>query len=364
MAFTGEFSRDWAWLPEGLLHSILEKLVALPDYVRFSVVCKSWLSVAVLRRRLNTTIHNQIPLLILPPRNTGSSDQRNSLYSVTDKREYNFKIAISDKKRIAGSSHGWLFAVEEHKDLVLINPFTRGTIRLPPIVPLPKIGFEKVDFRTLVEYKVVKASLTADPILFPNDYAVVAIYGSSRKLAYIKSGDKSWRFLNIRHQFFYDFLSYRGLIYVVDRSSMVVSIDISDSNLSSSSSVVKVVVPRKSDRPKATYIVESSAGDLMLIHRYIVRSGYGEKRTSTFRIFKLQFSSSGEAERVELESLGGDTLFLSDNHSMAVFASNFPGCRPNSIYFLDPSFMIGQYAAFMSNDLWIFSFDDYSLKRL
>ena len=35
----------------------------------------------------------------------------------------------------------------------------------------------------------------------------------------------------------------------------------------------------------------------------------------------------------EIESLGELALFLGDNSSISVLASNFPGCKPNCIYF-------------------------------
>ncbi|CAK9142478.1 unnamed protein product [Ilex paraguariensis] len=93
-----------------------------------------------------------------------------------------------------------------------------------------------------------------------------------------------------------------------------------------------VVEPTMLQCHESTYIVESSAGELILIHRYMVPVGDSENPNFSFRIFKLQFNSS---ERVELESLGGDALFLSDNHSIAVLASDFLVCQPNSMYFTD-----------------------------
>ncbi|CAK9142479.1 unnamed protein product [Ilex paraguariensis] len=190
-----------AWLPEGLLDSILVKLVTFSDYVRFSVVCKPWHSVGM-HRRLNT-IHKKIPLLMLPPSTckpwhsvgmhrrlntihkkikkipllmlppSTPTEEWRALYSVTVNKVYNFKVP----------SHGWLFTEVENMVLVLINPFSGGTIRLPPIETFAGIEHQKVEVD-----KIFKASLTADPILYPNDYTIVAIYGYWNDLAYIKSG--------------------------------------------------------------------------------------------------------------------------------------------------------------------------------
>lgn len=38
-------------------------------------------------------------------------------------------------------------------------------------------------------------------------------------------------------------------------------------------------------------------------------------------------------EQVEVKSIGDEALFLGAGHSVSVLASNFPGCKPNSIYY-------------------------------
>ena len=61
-----------------------------------------------------------------------------------------------------------------------------------------------------------------------------------------------------------------------------------------------------------------------------------------FRIFRLDFDAT---KWIEIESLSGDSLFLGDNSSISVLASNFTGCQPNSISFthdLDNTYVLGQ----------------------
>lgn len=73
--------------------------------------------------------------------------------------------------------------------------------------------------------------------------------------------------------------------------------------------------------------------------------------TSSFKIFKLLGlgSSSDNSgcnndqqiiKKVEITSLGDDTLFLGDNYSLCVSASHFPGCQANCIYYTDDSFHV------------------------
>lgn len=75
------------------------------------------------------------------------------------------------------------------------------------------------------------------------------------------------------------------------------------------------------------------------------------KMTSSFKIFKLLGlgSSSDNSgcnndqqiiKKVEITSLGDDTLFLGDNYSLCVSASHFPGCQANCIYYTDDSFHV------------------------
>ncbi|CAK9137327.1 unnamed protein product [Ilex paraguariensis] len=276
MAFMGEFSSNWASLPNHLLDSILNNLVPDSDYITFSAVCKPWHCIAIHNRKhrcLSNAILNQIPLLMFPP-----------------------NIPSDNGRRICGSSYGWFLTVQQNAGLVLVNPFSGGTIQLPPVSELAGPS-------TTVKVEDSNALLTADPILFPKDYAVVAIYGSYnwKRLAYIKSGDKSCSCVNTPgFDAFNNLVSYRGRIYAVDSWTGMVSFDVrgvSDSNLSSpSSSVKEEVAPNTSYDPVGTYIVVSSAGDnLLLVQRFLIPFTCEDPQ---FKVFKLQLSPSGKAEIV------------------------------------------------------------------
>ncbi|CAK9186233.1 unnamed protein product [Ilex paraguariensis] len=110
-----------------------------------------------------------------------------------------------------------------------------------------------------------------------------------------------------------------------------------------------------------------SQGDLLIVQRFLIRIKSDDNRhvTYRFKIFKLQFNPNEEAERVEVKSLGGDALFLGDNQSMAVLASDFPGCRPNCIYFTDHYLMVAHPPPVYGRcDLGIFNVDDGSFQGL
>ena len=82
-----------------------------------------------------------------------------------------------------------------------------------------------------------------------------------------------------------------------------------------------------------TYLVESSEGDLLRVIR-VIEDEYHYEMIIKFVVYKL-VDFCGDPHWAEVNSLGNDALFLGDNHSISVVASNFVGCQPNSIYFCD-----------------------------
>lgn len=78
-----------------------------------------------------------------------------------------------------------------------------------------------------------------------------------------------------------------------------------------------------------SFLVETTKGDLLMVHREWEYGG-----SPTYSIFKFVVSNHDEqVERSIVEDLEGHSLFLGKNHSISVLASDYPGCRPNSIYY-------------------------------
>ncbi|GMN41016.1 hypothetical protein TIFTF001_010240 [Ficus carica] len=130
----------------------------------------------------------------------------------------------------------------------------------------------------------------------------------------------------------HDILQHNNQIYVsISGDGELVSFDVTNS----CNPIVKLVasgIPRKRFRQcdVERYLVESSEGELLQVERYMRRQKKDEGReTKMFRIFRLDFDAT---KWIEIESLGGDSLFLGDNSSISVLASNFTGCQSNSIY--------------------------------
>ncbi|XP_059669576.1 F-box protein At2g17036-like [Cornus florida] len=387
---------DWAYLPKHLLDLIMHKLVSISDCVRFGAVCKPWLSMAMENKVkfFENKWCRQVPFLMV---STEDSNERRSLYNISHNKLYDFELRIPYKKRFCGSSHGWLFTVEESFAITLINPFSSDTIQLPPIMDRaefdraedhvefdPEIDYydttlgeveddveseHEIDYydTTLdeveVEFEVMKATLSADPVSSPNDYIVSAIYSGYKRLAFIHPGDDAWTYIDKeRFNLIFDVIYYKGNIFAVDYWSRIIMVDLNRRDGESMAAQVKVIAPKTNVRNERTYLVESSNGDLLLVQRIIK---YDDKNscqheTLGFKVFKLLLEQleQGWPKRVEMKSLDGDTLFLGDNHSISVSASKWPGCQPNSIYYTDDYIDLNFHPPFGRCDIGIFNIEN------
>ena len=334
---------DWACLPEDLLDLILSRLVTLSDYVRFSAVCMPWHTFALEKydgeRHLKLSTH-QPPLLFLP-HTRGSKEEETtfitSIHNLSKTYELESFTPIGNQ-RWRGSSHGWLISVDENFVITLSNPFCSklkgvddGIIRLPP-VPHTKC------------YYIEKVILSANPTLTPDDYTVMIIFNMHGKLACIRAGDKEWTYINKCHSVD-DVIYSKGLFYALDSTCSVSTCDTSE-HYPMLNKVSPGLSPNLSPYEELqqikNYIVESAGGDLLQILRFmnftVVLDDNMKRKTHVetkgFKAFKLLFLN-GESEWVETNNLGDGSLFLGDNISTYVSASNCLECHPNSIYFTE-----------------------------
>ncbi|KAE7995280.1 hypothetical protein FH972_000098 [Carpinus fangiana] len=110
---------NWACLPEDLI-LILDKLVSLSDYVRFTAVCMPWYAVALDKYRgerpLKLSMH-QPPLLFLThntAQQSGEGKTTFGIYSVSENKTFKLKTFIPcDRQRYCDSSHGWMISADE-----------------------------------------------------------------------------------------------------------------------------------------------------------------------------------------------------------------------------------------------------------
>ncbi|KAK7283627.1 hypothetical protein RIF29_13268 [Crotalaria pallida] len=355
-------SSQWSLLPYDILHEITLRIDKPRDYVRLGAVCKGWLS--FVHRNFNQKhllhIYQNNPLLLIP---SASPQESRGLYNITQGIVYDqFQIHLPHK-RCCGSSYGWLFFVEKVNDstmeLILLNPFLgygAKPIKLPPL----KFCAYEHEVNIMDEYGVCKAILSKDPWTSPDDYEVVAMYGTFGELAHYKAGDNFWSYAEkMDRQVFADVIFYKDLILAVDRYNWIVKFTLEQvergiirtTNYNTSPWYLKWHTIHEQlpfGRPfyaGNAYFAEDSRGDLLLARRYYRNKNELEAQeddqeqianTKEFKVYKLYFSSKKlKMKMFPTKKLYGETLFVGDNHSISVPTSKYPCLRPNSIYYTD-----------------------------
>ncbi|PON66015.1 hypothetical protein PanWU01x14_112420 [Parasponia andersonii] len=289
-------------------------------------------------------------MLIVP------SEKENTwnIYDAVDNSFLESKLVIPYDRRFCGSSNGWLGTVNEDFTITIYKPFPlakeKSTIHLPCLFP-PKAEDsedeeeEEEDVSEEEEEEeededeedvmsnigetydghVYKALITTDPLANPNDCMVIVIFGEFRDLAYIRPAkDTKWTRINVKWPL-YDILLYKDhALYAIDNQRQLECIDISDPcNIK----VNLVTTSRDLSGCVKCYLVRSSKGELLQVERHLDsgEDGVTKHQTTDVRVFKLDFDGS-QPRWIEIKSLDDATLFLGDNSSVSVQASNFVGC--------------------------------------
>ncbi|CAI0400593.1 unnamed protein product [Linum tenue] len=347
-------SRDWAWLPDHILDSILKNLASLQDYLWFSTVCKPWHAAAEAqkRRRIATSPQKQVPLLLVPTQDR--SHEWRSLYCTTrDDRLLPTKLRIPwQYRRCCGSSHGWLAFEEDDFGITLYNPFTGARISLPPVTLYNPLTGARISLpRLKSQYLAKKVVLSADPSTHPQDYMVAAVlkYDGFRTLVVIRPGrdDQNWtHFTQWTNStclqgwpLLAELIVHDGdWIYATGDGGVLARANVQGVGTADYQPRLELVVPKWCN-PLPTmalhYIVEPSRGDeLLMIVRWFENIGnkYGvaTRLTNDIKVFKLVGDGGGE-----VEDLNGDAVFIGDSHSVAIPATEFEGCEADTVYYTE-----------------------------
>ncbi|KAI5666203.1 hypothetical protein M9H77_16056 [Catharanthus roseus] len=241
-------------------------------------------------------------------------------------KNLNLKLMVPFNRRCCGSSYGWLAFAMNDLSIILFNPFTGRKLKLPSLGVKP---------RYKSQYFVMKVILSSNPSLDPKNFEAAAIYGGMNRVAHIKSGQEAWTTLpgkfkgNTFPIVAADVIYHQNLIYFVDHYKQILS-------ASSAMNRWRMEKKRTNDVCHFAYLVESSRGELYMIRRFLSYESSEEEdeepvgKTLKFEVYKMENSQLKAVNELE-----GDAFFLGDNQSMAVVASDFPGCRPNCIYSTD-----------------------------
>ncbi|XP_060199887.1 F-box protein SKIP23-like [Lycium barbarum] len=368
---------DWSELPPELLYTIVNNLTNLNDYLHFRAVCSTW------RSSTPTTPKNlpiQLPWLMLPKNR--SNLRGTGFFNLVNNKLHFLSLpeASNHRRRRCGSSNGWLIIVDESPLIFMINPITKVTFNLPPVTEFPNVvnfdfycvGREytvrslggEVYTRSLKEMRdsfIRKVVISNSPSRDPNFIAMV-ILNETGELAYCKNGENSWRFIDDARFYAEDVIYFDGLFYAVHKSGEIAVCDLSGG----SPSVSFIETPRQIGSDMQ-YLVKTN-DELLLVTRFLeldIDAAYHQLdvvyKTVEFRVFRLDLD--GPKWEI-MNSLGDNMLFLGENSSLALLASDFPGCEGNRIYFTDDYCEANYDGVNGNHDLGYYNLEDGSIEAL
>ncbi|KAL8524251.1 hypothetical protein ACS0TY_013999 [Phlomoides rotata] len=362
---------DWSDLPPELLQTSASKLPSLADYIRFHAACKTWRAAAPISP---SHLPREFPWLMLPM--SRSSDRRPFYKPLTNNLHCLTLPEASHTRRHAGSSLGWLILIDESPSIFLINPLTRDRITLPPLSSFPNvtnfdfysIGREytlrspgnELYFCSLKEMRdsfIKKVILSHSPYN-NSDFSAFAILNRHENLAYCKNGYESWRIIDEARSYSEDVIYLGGAFYAVDKFGSIAICDVNNNN----NNRVKFMNVEQQIDGDMKYLVDAM-GDLLLVSRYLEfemdMEHYLEVcKTVEFRVFRFDW----DAQKWEsMTSLDEKVLFLGENSSLALLASDYTGCKGNRIYFTD-DYSEGNYGG--DDDVGVYNLGDGSIEPL
>ncbi|KAL2550501.1 F-box protein [Forsythia ovata] len=323
---------DWANIGIDILTVVERKINSIYDYLSFSAVCKNWNVVAIQSRcRRMIGSNKDKPLLLL----LGDKFDKGIVYHNLDfDRSFTrLNLPRHFPRKYYGSSHGWLIEFDYTSFcFFLINPFTCQVVHIPTFtLPASTVNYNDIQ-GPYTPYNILKAVLSADPLAFP-DYFMMVIYGRTKKLALFEGSLQKWTHLE-NEQFYsgmHDIIHYKNRFHSIDEDGRVFAF-----NPSHPQSCDYIFIPREryDSKIKRKYLVESPGGDLLKILRVPNDSVTRHSpRTLRFDIWKL-LEVEGVIEWVAVENLGDVALFLGDNHSLSVVASDYSNCYKNCLFYI------------------------------
>lgn len=312
---------DWSQLPYDIVQMIATRLDAVEDFLAFSAVCSSWRSFYVTRK---WTPGPQVPCLML---SDNENSNMRSFFSLYRDKEYELELPEACGRRCWGSSDGWLVTIGSDLEIHLLNAFTRDQMRLPAGNTFQFL-FNVVDDWYQIIDKAIVTRKPSQSTASKDDFLIAAIYGPLRQLAFTKPGYASW--ITVEESFQYrimDVACFNDQIFAISATGTLLVVD----NNLQLPEIVHIAVPPQKWAREQVFLVESF-GELLMIYQYVyVGNSNRTGEPIQFEVFKLDF---GTREWTQLMDLGDRAIFLGDNISMSVSATNLINIRRNSIYFV------------------------------
>ncbi|XP_078148533.1 F-box/kelch-repeat protein At1g57790-like [Carex rostrata] len=321
---------DWSNLPNDMLEYITS-FIAMPDHHRFSAVCKNWRFVAKQKQKRHSPAP-QLPWLIL---GEDQETKKRKFYSLSEDRHYSIDIPELYGRYIAGSSHGWLFAIDIKITGILINPFTREFHQLPPFPSF----CDNVDVTTLVDHDheemqrliVTKGILSHDPKVMRSDFTAMILFGEKNTPAIWRPGDSNWTVIKGRGVgvAMDDAIYLNGNFYVI--SAMNEIFHVVDLRSGSDPKMIEIK-HRIAPMICAHRYIVGFKGCLLLIERIQRANEKGQYKTKVFTLLEPDLWESEWRGRYHID---GCAIFLGVNSAIVIDASQFAECKGNTFYFTD-----------------------------
>ncbi|XP_068329875.1 putative F-box protein At4g17565 [Pyrus communis] len=213
-----------------------------------------------------------------------------------------------------------------------LNTFDGRQKRADSIIDLPPLACPDNMSPRRKTIFVNKATLSADPILEADKCIVMVIHErEGNNLAFFRlTKDTSWTYVvDETLRSLQDVVHVGNKFYVVKEMGTLFSFDITSDQSISDKQLVAADTLECFQKSVKTYVVVLDDNELLMVQR-MVEFDDGGRWTNEARIFKLNFDMY---KWIVTETLGHVALFLDDNFSISVKASNFSGCLPNCIYF-------------------------------
>ncbi|KAL5557787.1 hypothetical protein UlMin_033998 [Ulmus minor] len=363
-------SSDWTQLPPELLELISKSIAIYADYLRFRGVCRSWRSSTP---KIPEHLPPQLPWLMLPQPNFHKPHR--AFFNLSNDKVHFLNLPeASHGQRCCGSAHGWLVILDETPSILLLNPLTRAKFHLPPLSSFPnvvhfdysEIGREYVlrsstgeiyprSLRQIRDSFIKKLVFSSTPSK-SNNFVALAILNQTGDLAFCKNGDQSWSFIDGVQSYSEDVVYYQNSFYAVNKYGAVAVCDVRGSI-----PVVSIIETPRQIGADMQYLV-NSGNDLLLVSRYLdldFENSEEHYRTVGFEVFRLDWS---RPRWEKVKNLGARMLFIGQNLSLSVSASDFPGCIGNCIYFTDDYSEFNYENVFGEYDSGIFRLWDESIE--
>lgn len=195
-----------------------------------------------------------------------------------------------------------------------------------------------------------------------SDYVAVAILNQTGDLAYCRKGEDCWRFIEDAQSYCEDVIYYRGLFYAVNKFGAIAVCDVRGTT----PKVSYIDTPRQIGGDMQ-YLVNYS-DEVLLVTRYLELEFDVDHyqldiiyNTTEFQVFRLNLN---DPKWEIVTSLNDKVLFVGENSSLALRASDFPGCKGNRIYYTDDYSEWNYDGVNGDHDLGVYNIEDGSIEAL